>query len=236
MPVRITHLLRPLSVMIFLCWLLLSGKSHAAGDGFVSVGDLQSAAVSFARTASPDGAAIEAASLDSRLRLPACAEPLQASAASQSLSGMSVEVRCASAGWRLNVPVTVRVQVGVLVARRMLARGDSISAADVEVQSRDRASLGTAWIASIGELDGKVAARPIAAGAVLASNSLVPVRLVRRGQSVLLVGDAGGFQVRAEGKALGDAAAGDLLSVENSSSRRVVQGRVRADGSVAVRL
>jgi flagella basal body P-ring formation protein FlgA len=51
---------------------------------------------------------------------------------------------------------------------------------------------------------------------------------------VTLVGRNGSFEVRAQGKALADAGAGERVRVENLSSRRVVEGQVRADGSVLV--
>ena len=73
-------------------------------------------------------------------------------------------------------------------------------------------------------------------GAVLFPALLAPARLVKRGQSVVIVGISGGFQVRAQGKALADAAAGDSVAVENLSSRRVVQGLVQPDGTVRVSL
>jgi flagella basal body P-ring formation protein FlgA len=153
-----------------------------------------------------------------------------------------VEVRCetAATAWKLFVPVSVNVQVPVLVATRGLARGQSLGAADVEVQMRDRASLGAAWLSSLEDLQAggnaspRVLARAVAPGSILSPSQFANARVVHRGQSVTLVGRSGGFEVRAQGKALSDAGAGERVRVENLSSRRVVEGEVRADGSVLV--
>jgi flagella basal body P-ring formation protein FlgA len=204
--------------------------------GDVTAATLREAALTHARSVTSAAATLTAGVLDERLRLPACTGPIAARTASESPSALSVELRCDAAGWKLFVPVNVREQVAVLVLRRPLARGDSVSAADVDVQRRDRATLGLAWLGEIAQLQGRVATRAIPAGTVLSPMLLEAERVVRRGASVVLLGISGGFLVRAEGKALADAAAGESVRVQNLSSRRVVQGQVQADGTVRVEL
>ena len=60
--------------------------------------------------------------------------------------------------------------------------------------------------------------------------------LVRRGQRVTVLAQGRGIQVRTNGKALGDAAKGERVRVENTTSRRVVEGVAIADGVVRVNL
>lgn len=240
------ELLLPTAVLLILLWLFLGETAQAAAPAWQSVASVRDAALSHVRQSSPAGARLEAGRLDDRLRLPACPAPLSSRTASETPTAMSVEVRCESATttWKLFVPVGVSVQVPVLVATRGLARGQSVTAADVEIQMRDRAGLGPAWLSSLEDLQSpaapgaesspRVLARSVAPGSVLSPSVFANARLVRRGQSVTLVGRSGGFEVRAQGKALSDAGTGERVRVENLSSRRVVEGEVRSDGSVLV--
>jgi flagellar basal body P-ring formation protein FlgA len=81
---------------------------------------------------------------------------------------------------------------------------------------------------------GRVARRTLVAGSLLSANDLVAQRLIRRGDSVSLVSRRGGVEVRVAGKALGDAGENERVSVENLSSRKIVQGMVAASGDVFV--
>lgn len=235
MALPISNLLRPFAVTVVMFFLFTSLDSHAADAQ--PLDDIRDTAAATARAVNPDASIVEPAQLDPRLRLVACSEgTLIGAVGSRTVSGMNVEVSCASAGWRINVPVAVKVQVPVLVTRRPMIRGEMISAADVDVQMRDRATLAASGPTSVDALEGKVLARSLVAGSVVTTTALSAARRIHRGQAVMLISDAGGFQVRAEGRALGDGAEGDLLSVENTSSRRVVQGQVRSDGSVEVPL
>lgn len=233
-PSPIIATMRPISLIAILFWLLAGEPAKAAA--FEPLTDIRNAALAHAQAALPAGAHLNPSRMDERLRLPACAEPLATRTASDSGSALSVEVRCDSAGWKLFVPVGVSVQVPVLVMTRALARGQRVSASDVEVQRRERAGLGSIWLTAPEEIAGRVLSRPLAAGAVLTPSALVPAQLIKRGQSVMLIGENGGFSVRAEGRALDDAAAGESVRVQNLSSRRVVQGEVQADGTVRVNL
>lgn len=76
---------------------LMAWSSLAAADGFQSAASIRDAALA----ALPAGADAEA-TVDARLRMPACAQPLQAAANGPA----SVAVRCAdNPGWQVYVPV-----------------------------------------------------------------------------------------------------------------------------------
>jgi flagella basal body P-ring formation protein FlgA len=228
-------LARPTSVLLILFWLFCSDPAHAQ-PAYQSIASIRAAALDHARAASPPNAALDGGRIDERLRLAACSGPLSTRTASTSASALSVEVRCDALGWKLFLPVGVNVQVPVLVATRGLARGDAVSAADVQLQMRPRAGLGVSWVGSVDQIQGRTLLRPVTAGSVLSPASFAASHLVRRGQSVTLIGISGGFEVRAQGKALADAGAGDRVRVQNTGSQRIVEGEVRADGSVVVPL
>ncbi|WP_313341923.1 flagellar basal body P-ring formation chaperone FlgA [Stenotrophomonas sp.] len=169
--------------------------------------------------------------LDSALRLPACGQALRA----QPTGTSTVEVSCPDAGgWRLFVPVKVRRNQTVLILNRGVAAGETLGVADITTAQRDVARIAGAALADPAAAVGRVARRTLSAGSLLSANDLVAQRLVRRGDSVALVSRFGGVEVRVAGKALADAGENERVSVENLSSRKIVQGTVAASGDVFV--
>ncbi|HDS1578192.1 TPA: flagellar basal body P-ring formation protein FlgA [Stenotrophomonas maltophilia] len=165
------------------------------------------------------------------LRLPRCGGALQV----QPTASTTVEVSCPDAGgWRLFVPVKVRRNQTVLVLNRGIGTGETIGAADITTAQRDAARIAGAVLADPNAAIGRIARRPLQAGALLSSNDLVVQRLIKRGDNVALVSRRGSVEVRIAGRAMGDAGENERVSVENLSSRRIVQGTVDAAGDVIV--
>ncbi len=210
---------------LFAAICLLLAAPAWAGD-FQSVASIRAAALS-----TLDPAVEGEAQVDAGLRLPACAAPLQARAT----GNRTVEVACPQAGgWRLFVPVTIRREQDVLVLARGVAAGETLTAADISSVRRDTARIAGAVLSDPQAVVGRVARRMLSAGTLLSANDVVAPRIVRRGDSVALVSRRGGVEVRMAGKALGDAGQDERVSVENLSTRRVVQGVVAAGGDVLV--
>ena len=176
----------------------------------------------------PVGADAEA-TLDPALRLPRCGAALVARVQGSN----SVEVACPD-GWRLFVPVRVRRSQTVLVLSRGIAPGETITTDAFVPETRDASRIVGAAVADPAQAVGRVARRTLSAGAVLSATDLVAQRLIRRGDNVALVSRRGGVEVRVVGKALGDAGESERVTVENLSSRRVVQGVVGPGGDVWV--
>ncbi|MGV8958932.1 MAG: flagellar basal body P-ring formation chaperone FlgA [Stenotrophomonas sp.] len=209
--------------MLMFC-LLLAAPAWAAG--WQTVASIRSAALS-----TLDAGTEAEATLDAGLRLPACPVALEARATANT----TVEVSCPQAGgWRLFVPVKIRREQAVLVLNRGLAAGEILASADIGTVKRDTARIAGAVLTDPQQAIGRVARRTLGAGSLLSATDLVSPRLVRRGDNVSLVSRRGGVEVRVAGRALGDAGENDRVSVENLSSRRVVQGVVAAGGDVLV--
>jgi len=197
-----------------------------AGTGWQSVDSIRAAALSTL----PAGSEGET-TLDSALRLPACGQGL----AAQPTGTTTVEVSCPDAGgWRLFVPVKVRRNQAVLVLNRGVAAGEVLGAADITTVQRDTARIAGAALSDPAMAVGRAARRTLSAGSLLSANDLVAQRLVRRGDSVALVSRRGGVEVRVAGRAMADAGENERVSVENLSSRKIVQGTVAASGDVFV--
>lgn len=183
-------------------------------------------------------ARIEANALDTRLRLAPCAQPLETFHApgSRTSGTTSVGVRCAGpAPWSVYVPVSVRLYSPVLVTVRPIANGAALTPADVRLEERETTTVAS-YLIDPQAVNGKLAKRSIAAGAIITADLIVAPKIVRRGDKVILFATAPGFEVRMGGEALVDGAAGDMIDVRNLRSRRVVQGRVSASGVVEIPL
>lgn len=169
--------------------------------------------------------------IDANLRLPACPDPELTAAW---VREGTVEVGCASSGWRLFVPIRAARKQTVLVLARPIAAGAPVSELDLRVEERDTTRITPSALADVSAIAGRVARRGLAAGSVLTAGDLVAERSVRRGDEVTLLARSGGIVVRARGKALGEGGAQDLVRVENAQSRRVVTGRILDSGEVEV--
>ncbi|EPX82621.1 flagellar basal body P-ring formation chaperone FlgA [Salipiger mucosus] len=71
-------------------------------------------------------------------------------------------------------------------------------------------------------------------GRPLLRGSVGPPALVDRNQMVELIFSRGGLRIATEGRALGRGGAGERIRVMNQSSRTVLFGTIRPDGSVSV--
>lgn len=176
------------------------------------------------------------AALDARLRLAKCAGKLDtfANAPRNAQSRVVARVSCAAPAWSLNVPVDIRRAHTVLVLKRAVGRGESITAGDVAAQSRELPGLGSPFVARPEDLAGRVTRRPLPEGTAVTADSLGAALIIKRGQQVTLVAESAGFQVRAPGKAMADAAANQRIRVQNLNSLKIVEGLAETDGTVRV--
>ncbi|HZF17235.1 MAG TPA: flagellar basal body P-ring formation chaperone FlgA [Steroidobacteraceae bacterium] len=210
------------------------------GGTFQSLADVEQAARHFAAGAGPQAGArrqTQIAALDSRLRLAACQSPLQTSLApgARSPTRLTVQVRCADAGgWRVYVPVEVHYFDHVVVASRSVDRGATLAPADLLVEERDTSSLPSSYMRDPAELTGFTLARPVAAGTVISSSLLAADHVIRRGDMVTLIAQSGGMTVRAQGRALADAAMRERVRVQNLGSGRQIEGVAVGAGLVEV--
>ncbi len=206
-------------LMLLLAWPMAA----VAAAGFQPVEAIRAAAVG----AVPGGQA--EASLDPALRMPACDTPLEARQA----TAATVEVACPG-GWRLYVPVKQRRSQEVVVLTRSVAAGQTLTADALATEQRDASRVAGGALSDPAQAAGQVVRRALQAGAVLGAGDLAAQRVVRRGDQVALVSRRGGVEVRVAGRALGDAGIDERVSVENLSSRRILQGRVGPGGDVLV--
>jgi flagella basal body P-ring formation protein FlgA len=226
-----------MSAMRWLCLALLPALPlRAQAQDFESAEHI--GAVAQAYVASQAGAGVQTfpPKLDPRLRLPACGQALQASAsAANARSAWSVAVHCgAPEPWTLYVSIRVADRRSVVVLKRALAPGMPVKADDLALEERDVTSLPYGYVERTADVIGKTLRRPVMVGTPVAPDAVAAPVTVHRGQDVTLISRAGGFEVRAGGRALADAANGERVRAENQDSHRIVEGVVLDGATIEI--
>jgi flagellar basal body P-ring formation protein FlgA len=151
------------------------------------------------------------------------------------LGRTSLGVRCLEgANWTIYLPVRIRMFMDIMVAARPLARGQTVSSADVRAERVDIAPLrGNAILAS-DWVEGRSATRIIAPGEPVRRDWLKAPAVLVAGDTVQVVAVGTGFAAQTSGKALTGAAEGESVQVSVSGGR-VLTGVARAPHSVEIR-
>lgn len=199
---------------------------------------IRAAAERYVASLGPAGTVVHATAgrLDPRLDLPGCAGVLTPflSPGATIRPRMTVGVRCPdAAGWSIYVPVKVESDAGVLIARRSLSPGEVPAPGDLERVQRRIPGLGTQYLTSAADINGRRLRRPVAAGAPVPTDALSAALLVQRGQQVTLVAQLDGIAVRAGAVAMNAGANGDRIRARNAVSGRIVEGVIQPDGTLA---
>jgi flagella basal body P-ring formation protein FlgA len=219
-------------------FILLGPGLATAESGPQSLESIHATAQSFVERqipTSPGELLVEVGRMDPRLRLPACEQPLEAFFApgARQLGNTTVGVRCNDAkSWSLYIPVTIKLTREILVLVNPLSRGATLGPSDIRKEPREVSSLASGFLTEPRQALGRQLTQTLAPGTPLSPLLLKAPALVRRGQTVVLLVNSGGLEVRMSGQALADGAEGQMVRVRNSASRRVVEGIVTAEGTV----
>lgn len=223
-------------------WLAVAAAGNPAAASFEDQARIRGAAEQAVRTqlaGTPGQLVVEAQALDPRLLMPACELPLQASAprGMQGRARVTAEVSCkGQRAWRLYVPVNIKLRRAVVVTVQPLERGKALAPGDVILAERELAELSGGYLTSLDAVNGQVLRRAVPAGTPLSAALLEAPVLVRRGQPVTLQARSGGLSVQAPGVARGDGALGELIDVQNISSKKILQAIVINEKTVEIHL
>lgn len=145
-----------------------------------------------------------------------------------------VLVRCMEdAGWRIYIPVHIRVKMEYLISARPIAQGQPLSADDLGTLYGDISEMPANTLTDPALAIDRVATSSIQAGRPLRADMLKAQVAVRQGQTVRVVSRGAGFEVTNEGRALNNATEGQVAQVRLGSGQ-VVRGVARSDGVVDV--
>ena len=168
-------------------------------------------------------------------RLPPCSAMEAFTPPGSRLSGKTyIGVRCLGpAVWSVLVPVQIAVTGNYVTTTRPLAAGQILQAGDLSTLSGDMASLPTGIVTDPRLAIGKTLRNSLGAGQPLRGDQLLAPLVIRQGQTVRVISQGTGFAVSSEGKAINNAAEGQLAQIRMNSGQ-TVSGIARADGTVEI--
>jgi len=222
-------LIRYISLLLFLA---ASALLHAAETDLVL--DTAERYVRVQTQGIPGNVQITMGKLDVS-RLPPCSAHEAYSPPGTRLSGKShVGVRCLGPNiWSVLVPVQISVTGNYVTTSRPLAAGQAVTAADLTVLTGDLTSLPTGVVIDPQRAIGKTLRNSLGAGQPLRGDQLLAPLVIRQGQTVNVISKGPGFAVSAEGKAMNNAAEGQIAQIRMNSGQ-TLSGIARADGSVEI--
>jgi flagella basal body P-ring formation protein FlgA len=171
------------------------------------------------------------------LQLEPCDQGIRASIGpgSHMQDRLLIELRCSGpTAWHLFVPIRVIGTSPVLVAAHALVTGSVLGPQDLVIDHRDMSQLPPGFLDDISAVVGLTVNRPIPGGCILTNQQLVVSKAVQRGQTVTLIANGGGLNVRMPGRALSDGLINQRIRVENLSSGKVVEGIARSPQVVEI--
>lgn len=178
---------------------------------------------------------IQVGQLDPRLRLAACAEPLQMRLRDQDRNGgaVSVHVSCsAPRPWAIYASAQVDLYRDIVVATRAIARGERLHAGNIGLDLVNTSLQRQGYLLDPERAEGQVAKRNLRPGEALRQALLEAPIAINRGQTVSLAARSGGIAVVTQAEALANGRVGDQIRVRNISSERIISARVVGEGQV----
>lgn len=169
------------------------------------------------------------------VRLPPCSAYEAFSPPGTRLSGRThVGIRCLGPNiWSALVPVQITTTGTYVTTTRPLGAGQLIQAGDLAIMTGDLSSQPTGVITDPANAIGKTLRNSLGAGQALRGDQLLAPLVIQQGQSVRVVSKGNGFAVSSEGKALNNAAAGQIAQIRMNSGQ-TVSGVAKSDGSIEI--
>jgi len=138
------------------------------------------------------------------------------------------------ARFRQSVTFNVRLFERTVVTTRDISRNDKFSSRNVATRRVELKRFPPRRITDIKRVLGRTAARSIAADTPLTPAMIISPPIVKRGDVVNIVYRSPCLKITTSGVARQDGAEGDIITVENMSSRKRLEGRIIDEGTVLV--
>lgn len=182
----------------------------------------------------PGKVTVTVGAVDPRMSLAACPDP-QAfqQAGARAWGKTTVGVRCAAPAWTVYIQAQVNVMANYVTAAAPLAQGQPIDASQLAMVKGDLAAMPAGILTDMSQAVGRTPTVSLPAGTPLRADSLKSQPVVMANQTVRVISNGAGFSVSAEGRALKNAAEGEIVQVRTPSGA-ILSGTARAGGIVEI--
>lgn len=186
-----------------------------------------------------DNIQVSAEKIDPRLNLKACEDaelevfnPYKTPMINTSTLG----IRCIEQDthWTLYVPIRISLSKRVIAAKRALPKGTQITAADIVKVKMDVSHLKQGYFTQKQDVVERVCKHNIPEGTAFNAFNLQSAVLIHKGEQVSIQAVNEMINVSMHGVALNDGALGDMIRVQNLSSKRVIEAQVSGTKQVRV--
>jgi flagella basal body P-ring formation protein FlgA len=175
--------------------------------------------------------------LDSRLNLPQCAEPLEAFTSNGLIKAgrMTIGIRCnVEKKWSIFTSAIIKIYQMVVVLSQPIQRGEIFTRQHLAIEKREVSNLRDDFVTQIEQIENKQATRQLNTGTIISPRNLAEPKLVKRGDKVVISTAKPEFSIRMNGIAMMDGAKGQLITVKNQNSGRIINATVIEPGLVSV--
>tara|TARA_R110000787_G_scaffold97379_2_gene201014 strand:- start:1085 stop:1777 length:693 start_codon:yes stop_codon:yes gene_type:complete len=178
---------------------------------------------------------IEVAEIDPRISLQPCFSPLLANIPEKHKGrNVNVQIVCPDEdSWQLFIPVKIQTIVPVLVTRVRVNKGTLLDNSNIEVIFKDSGQIRGTVMTDPKVVTGARTKRNLSRGSAITNKNTC---FVCKGQPVNIIAKSATFEIKSFGVALKDGSLGEIISVKNTRSGRVIQGQVNAINQVVINL
>ncbi len=176
-------------------------------------------------------------SIDPRLKLPECSEPLKIFSHKREikLGRNSIGVSCkGKQSWNIFHTASIRAYEDIVVLKQAVQRGDIITAQHLMLQNREISKLRNNFFTEINQVLNKQARKNFSSGKVLTAKNLTEANLIKRGQKITIAATSPSFEIQMSGLAMQNGIKGQRIAVKNENSQRIIQATVIKPGLVNV--
>ena len=224
---------------LFALLLLATPLAVAQGGARQDGATLRQLAASYLHTQSagqPGKVSIQVGAVDPRLSLAACPAP-QAfqQPGARPWGKTTVGLRCTAPVWTIFLQAQVSVVADYVTAAVPLAQGQAIEAGQLATMQGDIAAMPNGIVTDAQQAIGRTPTVSLPAGTPLRLDSLKSKPVVQQNQAVRIISRGENFSVSGEGKAIANAAEGQVVQVRTPRGA-IVSGTARDGGIVEVTL
>lgn len=184
---------------------------------------------------------VSAGAIDQRLKLKLCPDdklevfnPYEHSL--MTTNTMGIKCTDEEKHWTLYVPVKVSILRKVLVTKNALKKGTSLTNDDLYFLELDAQKLKQGYFTDATKLVGLVSKKDIQPNTPLNPQDIELAKAVFKGQQVHIIATSGNLKISMGGIAMHDGAVGDMIKVQNTRSKKIIEAQVSGKKQVTITL